>query len=170
MKKYLMSLIIVVIIAAVAIGVLLGKIEKLEMENAALAEELAVTQTLLETTLAERDAYAEQLAALETQHAILQADYDAVIVQKETLANELATVNASYTAAQLTIADLEGYKTKAAELEAELASATTNAMALSVENADLIVQIDAARLSVENLEQEVTQLKGRIAILRELMK
>lgn len=63
MKKYLMSLIVIVVIAAIAIGVLLGKIEDLEMQNAALHQELSAVQALLTTTEAERDALDSELTA-----------------------------------------------------------------------------------------------------------
>ena len=49
MKKYLMSLIVIVVIAAVAIGVLLGKIEDLETRNAMLLAEIAEARTQIET-------------------------------------------------------------------------------------------------------------------------
>lgn len=170
MKKNLMTLIIVVIIAAVAISVLLGKIEKLEMENAALLEQLAATQALLEAAQTERDDYAAQLTALETQHTVLQTEYDTVFAEKESLTAELATLNTAYTAAQASVAELEGYKALATELEAKLAEAATRAETLLTENADLLAQIEAAKLSIAANEDEITQLKGRFAILRELMK
>lgn len=58
-----MSLIVIVVIAAIAIGVLLGKIEDLEMQNAALHQELSAVQALLTTTEAERDALDSELTA-----------------------------------------------------------------------------------------------------------
>ena len=65
MKKYLMSLIIIVVIAAVAIGVLLGKIEDLEMQNAALQTELASVQA----RLAEAEAEGEDQENGKDRHA-----------------------------------------------------------------------------------------------------
>lgn len=177
MKKYLMSLIVVVVIAAISVGVLLGKIEKLEMEKAALETELASTQALLETALAERDAYEAQLTALETEHTAVKTERDALLAEKEQLSSDLATLtadyqtlNTSYVAAQTTIAELQGYKEQVNTLETQLAEAIAKADALSVQNADLLLQIETANTSITMLEMQIDQLKGRIAILREQMK
>lgn len=176
MKKYLMSLIVIVVIAAVAISVLLGKIEELETRNAALLAEIADARTQLETLQAERDTLDTQLTALLSEHATLEMQYATVSAEKEQLETDYAalitahdTLNADYAVAQAELTQLRGYKTQAEELAIALEDITAKHDALVLENTEITAQLDAANQKIMALDLEITQLKGRIAIIKQML-
>ena len=177
MKKYLMSLIVLIVIAGVAIGVLLGKIEDLEAKNAALLQELNASQTLATLLEEERVSLEGQLTALEAEHAALTTEHAALVVQMEQISADFAalqttydTLNADYAVVLAKATALEGYQEQAELLATQLTEITLERDALAAENLLLNEQAALANEKITALTAQVEQLKGRIAIIKQMKK
>ena len=177
MKKYLMSLIVLIVIAGVAIGVLLGKIEDLEAKNAALLQELNASQTLATLLEEERVSLEGQLTALEAEHAALTTEHAALVVQMEQISADFAalqttydTLNADYAVVLAKATALEGYQEQSELLATQLTEITLERDALAAENLLLNEQAALANEKITALTAQVEQLKGRIAIIKQMKK
>lgn len=172
-----MSLIVLIVIAGVAIGVLLGKIEDLEAKNAALLQELNASQTLATLLEEERVSLEGQLTALEAEHAALTTEHAALVVQMEQISADFAalqttydTLNADYAVVLAKATALEGYQEQAELLATQLTEITLERDTLAAENLLLNEQAALANEKITALTAQVEQLKGRIAIIKQMKK
>ena len=177
MKKYLMSLIVLIVVAGVVIGVLLGKIEDLEAQNAALMQELTASQTLATLLEEERALLESQLTTLEAEHTALETEHAALTEQMKQVSADYAalqstyeTLSADYTVVLAKATELEGYQKQAESLVAQLAEIKLERDTLAAENLLLNEQLTAATEEIVTLDTQVEQLKGRIAIIKQMKK
>lgn len=134
---------------------------ELEVNNAALIDELEAKEASLEATSVEIDKLTAQIDGLDRESA---SQPDQVVESAELIA-EIAALNVTLTARDETIASLRGQLDAAETSPGDAAVSQADSA-----DADLAQQLELANQAIEQLKEQVAASEANIAVLNETLR